>query len=257
MKTSFLNIFLIAVFAIGSLAHAQSLQPAWDYSYDETTVGKQIGSTIMNSGSDGSVAIVVNRSDGGSGNAQIQIFWLRANDDGTSPSAPLWTSGWVDGSNFMNVVAVRRNHLVYSIGRELKSVTVDSFGTATVTTVKTFGGAEEGGFLEFTFELPRAPGFIYTTAIHLDKQGFKFSAFRFTPAAPQVAEVALYSSVSGNALSLSFRSELGVNYQLQSSATLDSNSWVNVGGVLAGNGAIQTFSQPIVVPKLFFRIVAL
>lgn len=256
MKTSFLNIFLVAVCAISSLAHAQSLQPAWDYSYDEAAAGKQITSADIYSGSDGSVALVVYSDDGGGGSYESQILWLRAND--TSPADLLWASGWIATTEFTTVVAVRRNHLVYSSGRELKSVTLDSSGTATVETVKTFGGAEEGGNLTFTSEFgARAPGFVYATAIHQDNLGFKFSAFRLTPAAPQRIEVAAYSYVSGNALSISFRSDLGVNYQLQSSATLGANTWVNVGDVIAGDGLIKTFSEPIVVPELFFRIVAL
>ncbi|NWK55874.1 hypothetical protein HW115_09645 [Verrucomicrobiaceae bacterium N1E253] len=257
MKTSFCNVFLMVFAAMVSSIGAQTLQPSWSYSYDETEAGKQIFSTTMNSGSDGSIAIVVNRSDGGGGPSQNQIFWLRANDDGTSPTTPLWTSGWLASNDYPSVVAVRKNHLVYATGSVLKSVTVDGAGVATESLVKTFSGVEEGGTLEFSLELARAPGFVYATSIHSDSKGFKLNAFKFTPAIPQVSEVATITSVSGNSLSISFRSQLGVNYQLQSSTTLESNSWQDVGSPVAGNGATQTFNQTIAVPKLFFRIVAL
>ena len=42
MKTLFLSFTVIAMCAIGSLASAQSLQPSWGYSFDETVAGKQI-----------------------------------------------------------------------------------------------------------------------------------------------------------------------------------------------------------------------
>ena len=199
MKTSLLKFCLIAMYALGSLAHAQSLQPSWGYSYDETEAGKQIVFiTPLNAGTDGSVAFVVTRGDGGGGNLENQIFWLRANDDGSSPATPLWSSGWQASSGFTDVVAVRRNHLVYSTGRLIKSVILDASGNPTVTTVKAFAGAEEGGDpLIFTLEQARAPGFVYAVATQEDKRGFTLSTFRFAPGPPAVSAVPTFSSCFG------------------------------------------------------------
>ena len=261
MKASFLKTLLSALVSFTSLAHTQTLQASWDYSYDETEAGKQVVFiTPMNAGSDGSVAFVVTRGDGGGGNLQNQVFWLRAKEDGTSPDTPLWTSGWQATSGFTDIVAVRRNHLVYYAGRELKSVTLQEDGTASdPVTVKVFNGSEEGGDpVVLTLEQARSPGFVFTVATQEDKRGFTLTAFRFTPAPAVVSAVPTYTTISsGNSLSISFRSALGVNYQLESSTTLTAENWLPVSGVITGTGELVTLVQDAGVPKLFFRVVAL
>ncbi|MGJ8697967.1 MAG: hypothetical protein ACSHYF_16735 [Verrucomicrobiaceae bacterium] len=259
MKTSLYQFCLSLLFVFGAVLHAQSLQPAWGYSYDEAEAGKQIVFiTPINAGTDGSVAFVVTRGDGGGGNLENQIFWLKAKADGSSPNAPLWTSGWQASGGFTDVVAVRRNHLVYSTGRLIKSVTLDEAGTPTESTVKAFAGAEEGGDpLIFTLEQARTAGFVYAIATQENKRGFTLSSFRFAPGPPEVSGVSTFSSVTGDTLSISFQSEIDAEYQLQSSTNLEANSWENVGVALVGNGGIQTFTQSAGDSKLFFRIVAL
>lgn len=259
MKTRFFKLLMMAVWCVGAVASAQSLQPSWGYTFDETVAGKQIiFITPLNSGSDGSVAFVVTRGDGGGGNLENRIFWLKANEDGSSPTGPLWTSDWQASNSFTDVVAVRRNHLVYSTGRELRSVTLDESGTASVATVKAFAGAEEGGDpLIFTVEQARTPGFVFAVATQEDKRGFTLSAFRFAPGPPSLSAVPTFTSSTGNILSISFQTDLDTNYQLQSSTTLEAASWQNVDDVISGNGSIITLTQDLSGPKLFFRVVAL
>ncbi|MFT6573959.1 MAG: hypothetical protein ACJA16_002146 [Akkermansiaceae bacterium] len=259
MKTIFLSFYLIAMCAITSVVSAQSLQQSWGYIFDETVAGKQIVFiTPLNAGSDGSVAFVVTRGDGGAGGLENRIFWLKAKADGTSPTGPLWTSDWEATSGFTDVVAVRRNHLVYTTGRELRSVTIDGAGTASVSTVKAFAGAEEGGDpLIYTVEQARAPGFVFAIATQQDKRGFTLSAFKFAPGPPEISAIATVSTISGSNLSISFQSELGANYRLQSSTTLEAANWQDVGNVIVGTGNIQTVAQQGEATKLFFRIVAL
>jgi hypothetical protein len=261
MKVSFFKTLLGAVATLTSLAYTQTLQASWDYSYDETEAGKQVVFiTPMNAGSDGSVAFVVTRGDGGGGDLQNQVFWLRAKEDGTSPDTPLWTSGWQDTSGFTDIVAVRRNHLVYYTGRELRSVTLQEDGTANApVTVKVFNGPEEGGDpVVLTLEQARSPGFVFTVATQKDKRGFTLNAFQFTPAPAVVSAVPTYTTISsGNSLSISFRSALGVNYQLQSSTSLNAENWQPVSGAITGTGELVTLVQDAGLPRLFFRIIAL
>jgi hypothetical protein len=260
MKASFFPLLLVSLFMFRPVA-AQSLQPSWGYTYAESEPGRQIVFyTPLNSGSDGSVAFVVTRGDGAGGNLENQIFWLRANEDGSSPAAPIWVSGWVASSGFTDIVAVRRNHLVYSTGRELRSVTLDPIdGTPTESTVKSFAGEAEGGDpLVFTVEQARTPGAVFSIATREDKRGFTLSSFRFTPAPPQISAVPTFTAITAGNLSISFRTELGVNYQLQSSTSLTAESWQNVGGVIAGTGQLQTVLQSANdEPRLFFRVIAL
>lgn len=259
MKTRFLEFLMIALCCGGAVVSAQSLQPSWGYTFDETVAGTQIiFITPLNSGSDGSVAFVVTRGDGSGGNLENRIFWVKANADGSSPTGPLWTSAWQPITGFTDVVAVRRNHLVYSTGRELRSVTINENGTANVSTVKTFEGAEEGGDpLIFTVEQARAPGFVYSIATQQDKRGFTMNAFRFAPGPPSISAIPTFTSVTGNTLSIAFQTDLGTNYQLQASATLDAISWQNVDSTIAGNGTIFTLTQDVSGPKRYFRVVAL
>ena len=258
MKNAFLSLCLISMFAIGSPAYSQSLENPWTYSFDDIGVGKQIiFGTALNVGTDGSVAFVITRGDGGAGDLESRIFWVKAKADGTPPTEPLWTSGWQARGD---IVAVRRNHLVYYRGRELRSVTIDATtDTANDSSVKVFIGAEEGGDpLTFSGEqAARAPGFVYSLVVHKDKLGFTLAAFRFAPGPPEVSAVPTFSSVSGKLLSISFRGELGGDYQLQSSTTLEATNWQNEGVGIAGNGSIQTVTQPVGEPKLFFRIIVL
>ena len=241
-------------------AQSQSIEESWTYSYDETAAGKQVVFiTPLNAGSDGSVAFVVTRGDGAGGGFENQIFWLRSKDDGSSPDSPIWTSGWLPNSGFTDVVAVRRNHLVYYTGRELKSVTLNDKGTPELITVKEFSGAEQGGDpVVFTLEQARSPGFVFTVATREDNRGFTLSAFRFTPAPAVVSAVPTSTSIaSENSLSISFQSVIGVNYQLQSSATLTDENWQLVGGAITGTGEFLTIVQDVGAPKLFFRVVGL
>lgn len=260
MKKLAIFPILFAYLAVSSMASGQSLASSWSFTFTETEPGKQIiFYTPINSGSDGSVAFVATRGDGGGGNTENRIFWLRQNDDGSSPTTPIWSSAWVASSGFTDIVAVRRNHLVYSTGRELKSVILDPVdGTPTVTSVKTFGGAAEGGDpLVFTVEQARTPGSVFSIATREDKRGFTLSAFRFAPAPFNISGVPTFSTINGDNLSLSFQTELGINYQVQSSTTLTAVSWQNVGTPLAGTGDILTVVQEAGVPTLFFRVVAL
>ena len=258
MKNAFLSLCLISMFAIGSPAYSQSLENLWAYSFDDIGVGKQIiFGTALNVGTDGSVAFVITRGDGGAGDLESRIFWVKAKADGTPPTEPLWTSGWQARGD---IVAVRRNHLVYYRGRELRSVTIDATtDTANDSSVKVFTGDEEGGDpLTFSGEqAARAPGFVYSLVVHKDKLGFTLDAFRFAPGPPEVSAVPTFSSVSGKLLSISFRGVDGGDYQLQSSTTLEATDWQNVGVGIAGNGSIQTVTQPVGEPKLFFRIIVL
>jgi len=254
MKPSLIFSLLIALLLAVPVVTAQSLQQGWEFSYEETAPGKQLDFfTPPNSGTDASVAFVATRSDGGGVNSENQIFWLKANDDGTSPAAPLWTSGWLPSGDFIDIVAVRKNHLVYIAGRELRSVTIDGNGAATANTVQVFAGPA----VTPTIEAARAPGFVFVIAAEEDKSGFTLRAFRFAPAPPAISGVPTFTAINGGSLSISFQTESGINYQVQSSTTLTAASWQNEGGVIAGNGQIQTVLQAAGVPRLFFRVVAL
>lgn len=259
MKYPALRSLLVALLLMGPELRAQSLELAWDYTYTEAVAGKQIiFFTPINSGSDASVAFVATRGDGGGGNLENRIFWLRVNEDGSSPTTPLWVSDWTPNSGFTDIVAVRRNHLAYISGRQLRSVVIDANGATTVSTVETFSGETEGGDpLVMTVEQARAPGFVFSIAPRLDKRGFTLKAFRFTPAPPAISGVPTFTSINGDSLSISFQTDLGVNYQIQSSTSLTAASWQNEGGVIAGNGQLQTILQAAGVPRLFFRVVAL
>lgn len=260
MEKPFLR-FLFSILTVLTLfAQSQSLRESWTYSYDETAAGKQVVFiTPLNAGSDGSVAFVVTRGDGAGGDFENQIFWLRPKDDGSSPDSPLWTSGWLPNTGFTDVVAVRRNHLIYYTGRELKSVTLNDEGAPELITVKEFAGAEQGGDpVVLTLEQARSPGFVFAVATREDKRGFTLSAFRFSPAPAVVSAVPTSTSIaSENSLSISFQSVIGVNYQLQSSATLTDDNWQPVGGAITGTGELVTLVQAAGEPKRFFRVVGL
>lgn len=258
MITPFFKILFITLCGLSLSAMSQSLSEEWSYTYTETEPGQEISFiTLVNAGSDGSVAFTVTRKSN-----QNQIFWLRPKDDGSSPDAPLWTSGWLTSAFFSDVVAVRRNHLVYYSDRSLKSVTVDENGTpSTPLNIKSFPetSEEEGGdSLVFTVEQPRSPGYVFTVAKRKDERGFTLRAFRFGPAPAAISAVPTSTTIAGgNSLSISFRAALGINYQLQSSTNLTAENWQNVGGAIAGTGEIITLVQDAGEPKLFFRVVAL
>jgi len=239
----------------------QSLEPSWSYTYEETTPGKQIiFFTPLNSGSDGSVAFVVTRGGGAGGGLENRVFWLRSNKDGSSPTSPIWSSEWTASGSYTDVVAVRRNLLVYSSGRELNTVRLSEDGRVEEPILKkTFAGETEGGDpLVFSVEQARTPGVVFSVATRKDKLGFTLSAFQFTPAPPELSAVPTFTTISEGNLSISFRAEEGANYQLQSSTDLTAASWQNVGSVFAGDGELKTILQSTTAEnvRLFFRVIS-
>lgn len=262
MKNPLLCIGAMAILALASIVHAQSLQPAWSFSLDITDPGSELDFIdSLNAGSDGSVGFVVGRTIGG-GSPQNRIFWLRPKADGSSPTAPIWSSTWLPRADFVTILAIRRNHLVYSIGRDLKSVTLAEDGTPTESTVNFFRGTQGIDKIYFNLEQARSPGYFFAAVIGEDREGatadgFTLSAYRFQPAPPSISAVPTFTALSGESLSISFQTAQGVNYQLQCSETLTAASWLNVGEVIAGNGQLQTLIQQAGVPRKFFRVVAL
>ena len=254
-----IGLALAAGVLLATPSRGQSLSAAWEFTYDETEVGRQILFVApLVTGSDGSVAFVVTRSNGAGGSQQTNIFWLRAKEDGSSPDAPLFTTGWQPATNFTEVVAVRRNHLIYSTGRELHSVTLDGMGTATDSIATTFTGAARGGDpLIYQTELARSPGFVFALATEEDKTGFTLQALSLNPAPPTISEVATRSAVVGNSIQISFRSQLGTNYRLETSTVLEALTWTPVGSVITGTGDTQTLSQPLDGTVRFYRVIAL
>lgn len=261
MKNILLQISVIVTMAMCSLSRAQTLQPAWSFSLDVVDAGSQIDFIDgLNAGSDGSVGFIVGRTILGVG--QRRIFWLKADANGDSPTAPLWSSPWLVTTDFPIVQAIRRNHLVYSIGRELRSVTLVN-GTPTEVTVNFFSGTEQKENIYFNLEQARSPSFFFAAVIGDERDGaagedgFTVSAFRFAPAPPAVSAVPTFTSISGESLSISFQTQVGVTYQLQSSTDLTLASWQPVGSPISGNDQLQTLIQPSSLPRLFFRVVAL
>ena len=78
-----------------------------------------------------------------------------------------------------------------------------------------------------------------------------------TGPAPTPSQPLLEHSVSGTNLVISFVSETGVNYQLQSASVLTVPVvWTNVGAVVPGTGGVLTFTPAIVAPgNEYFRVV--
>ena len=78
--------------------------------------------------------------------------------------------------------------------------------------------------------------------------------------APFVAGVVVVAptlglSTSGGNLSISFPSQSGVSYQVQSTETLG-GTWTNEGAPLAGNGGTLTFSTAIGTTAKFYQVIA-
>lgn len=63
------------------------------------------------------------------------------------------------------------------------------------------------------------------------------------------------TAISGGMFSCSVNSQSGFNYQLQSSATLAAESWVNAGSALPGTGSPLAFAATAAPGRTFFRVV--
>ena len=71
---------------------------------------------------------------------------------------------------------------------------------------------------------------------------------------PILPENLVWNFASG---SFQIATETGQSYQLETSTTLDSNSWSSVGATFQGNGSIQTFTNSAInlsSIQRFFRV---
>ena len=59
---------------------------------------------------------------------------------------------------------------------------------------------------------------------------------------------------NGASVDVTFATQIGYSYQLQSRAELGAGSWVDVGSPAAGTGATKSLSAPIAVGAKFFRV---
>lgn len=71
---------------------------------------------------------------------------------------------------------------------------------------------------------------------------------------PTIPDVLLTGKVSGLNLMLSFGTQNGTNYQVQYKNNLTDPDWLPLGGVISGNGGIQSVSDPITGTNRFYRV---
>ena len=99
-------------------------------------------------------------------------------------------------------------------------------------------------------------GNFYGTTVGGGAGGFG-TVFRLSvvaPPAPAFQAVTLTNST----LSLTWTTEAGNVYQLQSNSDLDSTNWINLGSALTATGTALTFADPISNgPQRFYRLALL
>ncbi len=102
------------------------------------------------------------------------------------------------------------------------------------------GNFVNNGVLDLLTGSASLPAGFENNGVVIDRRGLELTAY----------------SKTGNSFSLSLRTYPGHSYQMQSSTALDSG-WVNVGGSVAGDGNVRTFtdSTGAAVLRRYYRIV--
>ena len=79
--------------------------------------------------------------------------------------------------------------------------------------------------------------------------------FMLVPAGSSVQPFSLSASLSGNNIRISIPTQSGHNYTLWHAATLTS-AWTQVGSSIAGNGSVQTVSEPASSVQGYYKVTA-
>ena len=79
--------------------------------------------------------------------------------------------------------------------------------------------------------------------------------FMLVPVSTAPTSVTLTASAVGGSIHISFPSQTGHNYQVESTGSLTGGgSWTNLGSLIVGDGTIKTASDPIGVGPRFYRV---
>lgn len=113
---------------------------------------------------------------------------------------------------------------------------------------------------DFTYDVPASTsgenGF-FTTGF-LAESASAESIRRYLFSATPSLDIVTTAGVSSGSAVLVWEGEAGASYQVQRTTDLsDSESWVNLSGLISGNGATQTWASEIQSASAFFRLIQL
>lgn len=135
----------------------------------------------------------------------------------------------------------------------------NQIGTVTVTHEDGSGKGNISNVGQLTLAAPASGQFFiqWEGATDVTKGYLNALSIQAVGPAP-VAAPAVSISESGGTLTIAYDSQSGIDYQLQSSATLDVGSWSDDGAPQAGDGSPQSFTRaaPAAGAKTFYRVEA-
>lgn len=112
----------------------------------------------------------------------------------------------------------------------------------------------------FSYDTPASrageSGFFTTFSPSASQNATSIRRYLFSPATS--LEIIAKSGVSSGSAILTWQSEVGISYQVQTTTDpSDTNSWTNLGGIISGTGSEQTWTSSIQTASTFFRLLKL
>lgn len=225
------------------------LTPLWTFESGSLGAGRVIGSVgTVTVGTDGSVGFVVNTHDGAFSNSEYRLYWLDSAMNDLAADDVV-DNEWVD--EFLDPLAIRKDHFIYQSDQQLRSMTRDNLGDITDVAVGSAFGAMS--FTKGMVEQSRNPGVLYIVETASDSLTFKLHAYAITPVNNDELQVPTGVGIDAGEVQVVFPTKADEMYQIQSSVDLE--SWTDEGAQIIGNGTPRSYGQPVSgISRKFFRV---
>ena len=264
---------------------------AEDWDYTSGGIGGQFVDNPQTNGYAGltsTAGVDFNNSILGQGNASYRPQGLETENTGDTPRAAYIGTGHTDfdigfnnggSGNWGNYTRHYPAGVYYIYMRAASPngspITADSAGMALVTSglgtssqittnLGTFSVPNTGGWQNYTWVPLKSSlgglvqitntGAAKTFRMTTDNGGYNANFYALVPVSISPNPVPLAVSTTNNGVAISFPTQVGFSYQMEFNGNLTSNNWIPVGGLIPGNGMVQTIVEPNANGAGYYRV---
>jgi hypothetical protein len=173
-----------------------------------------------------------------------------------------YTRTYPAGTYYIYMRAASPNGSPVTVDAVSMSLVTSGLGTSNQTTTKlgTFTIPNTGDWHRFTWVPLKdsqgnlaqfSGGSVKTLRVTTDNGGYNANFYALVPTI--TPPVALTASVSNGYITISLPTQAGLIYQVEYKENLTDASWIPLGGVISGNGAVQSVSDTVGGGSRFYR----
>ena len=257
----------------------------WDYSGGQFVDNPQ---TNAYAGLASTAGVDFTNSVLGQGNASYRPQGLETENAGDTPRAAYLGSGYADydigfnnggsgnwgnytrhypaGVYYIYMRAASPNGSPTTANSAGMSQVTGGLGTSsqTTTSLGTFSVPNTGGWQTYTWvPLKNSQGGMIqitntgsakTFRVTTDNGGYNANFYALVPVSIAPAPISLDVSITNNGVAISFPTQIGFSYQVEYNNNLTSASWTPLGGLIPGNSAVQTITEPMAGGAGYYRV---